>query len=273
MKLTIIFSIVACVMAFLAFCTTDLWIDVSFRPWVPTVFLFGVMIMISFLMHEGLRWHWKRKYDKKCKIIKERITTLKERITTLNDPYKHVFNLREEADRMVSGLPKDEVQLQNPKTKRYVKINRGEGTLEHKEDDGPFEDVPIKKKEKPILCVDFDGVIHSYKSGWQGPTKILDDPVQGAMHFLKDASEVFDVQIYSSRSKHPGGILAMQKYIEGWSEYFDIKLPELKYPTEKPPAFLTIDDRAWQFEGIFPVPRNLLNFKPWHERQYGRKSN
>jgi hypothetical protein len=31
---------------------------------------------------------------------------------------------------------------------------------------------------KPILCLDFDGVIHSYSSGWKGADVIPDPPVE-----------------------------------------------------------------------------------------------
>lgn len=48
---------------------------------------------------------------------------------------------------------------------------------------------------KPILCVDFDGVIHSYTSGWQGETIIADPPVKGALKWLWKATEFWDVQI------------------------------------------------------------------------------
>ena len=37
---------------------------------------------------------------------------------------------------------------------------------------------------KPILCLDFDGVIHSYTSGWKGARIILDPPVPGALDFI-----------------------------------------------------------------------------------------
>ena len=33
--------------------------------------------------------------------------------------------------------------------------------------------------KKPIVVLDFDGVIHSYKSGWKGADVIPDEPVPG----------------------------------------------------------------------------------------------
>ena len=37
----------------------------------------------------------------------------------------------------------------------------------------------------PILCLDFDGVIHSFKSGWKGAGKIPDPPVEGAIEWIR----------------------------------------------------------------------------------------
>jgi hypothetical protein len=127
---------------------------------------------------------------------------------------------------------------------------------------------------KPILCLDFDGVIHSYTSGWKGADVIPDPPVPGAAEFLRKAVEFFRVAIFSSRSGQPGGIDAMKAYLllrvagqgetakhPGWFE-------RIEWPTEKPAAFLTIDDRALCFNGDFEIydPQALLAFKPWHQQ-------
>ena len=41
---------------------------------------------------------------------------------------------------------------------------------------------------------------------------------------------------------------------------------QIKMARYKPPAFLTIDDRAIQFTGIFPDPKDLLDFVPWNKQ-------
>ena len=55
------------------------------------------------------------------------------------------------------------------------------------------------KKFKPILSLDFDGVLHWYRKGWKGADVIDDEPTPGAVEFVKNAQEHFKVVIYSSR--------------------------------------------------------------------------
>lgn len=121
---------------------------------------------------------------------------------------------------------------------------------------------------RPILLVDFDGVIHSYTSLWKGADVVADGPVPGAIRWLIDAADHFDVQIYSSRSKDPAGVDAMIQAIDAWAAAEGLEAPPLSFPAEKPPAFLTIDDRAIQFNGDWSTldPRELLAFKPWNKR-------
>jgi hypothetical protein len=125
---------------------------------------------------------------------------------------------------------------------------------------------------KPILCVDFDGVIHSYTSKWVDETTIPDPPTKGALQWLWKANEWFDVQIYSSRSKSEAGVSAMKAWMREWAtKEFGFSHPmtlvPFKFPNQKPPAFLTIDDRALVFEGEWEWnPADLLGFKPWNKR-------
>ena len=125
---------------------------------------------------------------------------------------------------------------------------------------------------KPILCLDFDGVIHSYSSGWKGADVIPDPPVDGAIPFIYIALGHFRVAIFSSRSHQPGGLEAMQRWLIRYeAQHPDAHLwhadwtAEIEWPTEKPPAFLTIDDRALTFTGEWPEIETLLAFKPWNK--------
>ena len=135
------------------------------------------------------------------------------------------------------------------------------------------------KKFTPIICVDFDGVIHSYTSGWQGVDVIPDQPVEGAIAWLEahlplpDALGVSGpyvgpvVQIYSSRSKSWRGRRAMTKWLvkNGMDSWY-IRDKLLKFPKKKPAAWLTIDDRAICFNGRFPTTEQMLSFKTWNKK-------
>ena len=133
---------------------------------------------------------------------------------------------------------------------------------------------------KPILCLDFDGVCHSYTSGWKGADDIPDLPVVGLFEFLHQAVNRFELHVFSSRSHHPNGISAMQ----GWFRWHHTKwkqennrpdAPELPliFPLEKPPASITLDDRALTFTGVWPNMQTLVEFQPWMKRQLDVFSN
>lgn len=128
------------------------------------------------------------------------------------------------------------------------------------------------------LCIDFDGVIHSYTSPWVDAMTIPDPPVPHAFGWLieldghreENGRPSFELCIYSSRSRHDIGIEAMKKWFtkQGLPERV---LNNLRFPTQKPAAYLTIDDRCFLFEGMFPSVRTLLNFKPWNKREREEK--
>ncbi len=122
-----------------------------------------------------------------------------------------------------------------------------------------------KAASKKTICVDFDGVIHSYDSGWQGHDKAVDPPVPGAIEWLQNAVDRFDIQIYSSRSQHEKGVDAMKDWLILHGLGADT-LAKIKFPTQKPAAFLTIDDRAICFDGAWPSFESIDNFKPWNKR-------
>lgn len=151
---------------------------------------------------------------------------------------------------------------------------------------------------KPILCLDFDGVIHSYSSGWKGASVIPDEPVPGALEFVVTALDKFRVNILSSRSHQWGGKRAMKRWLhlhltrleypngglpkwwedrimrsafaDPWPEEIhhaaNLVVKEIDWPWFKSPALATIDDRALTFTGTWPELDSIKNFKPWNKK-------
>ena len=126
---------------------------------------------------------------------------------------------------------------------------------------------------KPIISLDFDGVIHSYSSGWKGPRTIPDEPVKGALDFIQECLiEDWDVVIHSSRARYFGGISAMKTWLKRHSgnSWYDSPagngIENVRFVRWKPPALVTIDDRALTFRGRWPDLSDLKGFKPWNKK-------
>jgi hypothetical protein len=134
---------------------------------------------------------------------------------------------------------------------------------------------------KLIICVDFDGVVHDYMDGWRDGS-VYGNAVPGFFEWALSAKEHFDLVIYSSRSKTEDGILAMQQWmVEQWKIFIVSEAGRevnqsliwnlFKYANEKPPAWLTIDDRALCFNGNWSDPNfsveAMRSFKPWNKPQ------
>lgn len=130
-------------------------------------------------------------------------------------------------------------------------------------------------EHKPTICIDFDGVIHSYERGWQDGS-IYGTVVPGFFEWVERARSLFKLVIYSSRSKTDEGVTAMglwlheqrNKWIASGGQRDPVEPLIFEFAHEKPAAFLTIDDRAVRFEGrwdgIDLEPKVLRLFKPWN---------
>jgi|SRR5436853_2420674 len=127
---------------------------------------------------------------------------------------------------------------------------------------------------KKIVCIDYDGVIHSYERGWQNGV-IYGDVVPGFFEWCMEAQKHFQLVVYSSRSSTPVGLSAMilwiDKKFEDWNSKQVVKSKlHLTYAHEKPMAFVTIDDRAIQFKGDWNAPElstDAINtFKTWNAK-------
>jgi hypothetical protein len=116
-------------------------------------------------------------------------------------------------------------------------------------------------KTKKLLLFDFDGVIHSYKSGWCGIDNIPDPPVNGIREMLKELRKNYTIKIFSTRCLSPKGIKAMKDYLKK----YDIEVDGFTKTKEK--SFLTVDDRSINFNGdCEDVLEKITNFKVWNRK-------
>lgn len=140
------------------------------------------------------------------------------------------------------------------------------------------------KDRKLILALDFDGVIHDYKRGWQGG-QLYGHATPGFFDWYLHTAPKFEIIIHSSRFGDPNTgaeDLGQMEAVRGWMdrEYtawrngqpVDERLiPEhiqWQLSAAKPPAWLTIDDRCIRFDGDWNDEKlsvsGLFRFRPYN---------
>lgn len=117
------------------------------------------------------------------------------------------------------------------------------------------------KDYKPTVVFDFDGVIHSYKSGWKGPGITPDPVVPGIAEAIDELrAGGYRVIVVSTRCADPVGKAAVESYLTENHISVDGIM------AEKPPAMCYVDDRAICFNGnAWTLAGKVRGFKSWLE--------
>lgn len=116
---------------------------------------------------------------------------------------------------------------------------------------------------EPTIIFDFDGVIHSYTTGWHGANVASDQPVDGIKEAIQEIRQAgYKVVVVSSRCYQDEGIETIRDYLN----LHGIEVDDITH--EKPPAIVSIDDRALTFDGH---PETLLtkikSFRTWNGKE------
>jgi len=153
---------------------------------------------------------------------------------------------------------------------------------------------------KPTICLDFDGVIHSYEKGWHNG-QIYGTVVSGFFEWAETVKNDYTLVVYSSRSTNidqrrqmvtwlwyrylewsdKDNLIPVADEVQGDNDEIKSNIQEIRnlikvfdhlftFASEKPPAYLTIDDRCVCFTGDWNapelLPQALKDFKSWTER-------
>jgi hypothetical protein len=153
----------------------------------------------------------------------------------------------------------------------------------------------MTNSNKLKIVLDFDGVIHSYSSGWTSAANIPDPPVDGAIEWMADAQsrghklmiqsmrtadENYLVEIgvtgdgqpkYTLNRKRGLAIDAIKQWLIRWSGELGVTLDveKITFPFGKAFFDIYIDDRGYRAEGPCSLPdlKTLKNYsQPWFKK-------
>ncbi len=107
-------------------------------------------------------------------------------------------------------------------------------------------------ERRPTIAIDFDGVLHSYASGWTGEWP-EDPPNLGAAAFVESLiEEGYRVVVHTARANREEGIRMVAAWLREW------RFPPLEVTAMKPRALAYVDDRAVRHQDDFAETRQRL---------------
>lgn len=116
-------------------------------------------------------------------------------------------------------------------------------------EDGSLEGLSGPEAMQRALCIDFDGVLHAFRTGWQGHDVVADGPVPGAVRACWKLHEAgWKLYVLSSRMH--------LEPVQEWLDRHDF--PPMTLTRVKPIAMAYIDDRGVRFDGDWESVRKLF---------------
>jgi hypothetical protein len=120
-------------------------------------------------------------------------------------------------------------------------------------------------RHQPAVAIDFDGVIHAFVSRFTRGVDIPDEPVPGALDFIRAVDAAgYKVIIHTARANDTAAVVA----IRTWLTKHGLEAPlieKLKITSHKTSADVYIDDRGWRFEGVFPTVEAIRALRQWNK--------
>ena len=121
---------------------------------------------------------------------------------------------------------------------------------------------PGRRNYKKRVLFDFDGVIHSYVSGWKGAAVIPDPPVEGIRDVIQTLrADDYEIVVFTTRAETMAGSDAVLNYLKK----HDIEVDAIT--GFKLPAILCVDDRAICFDGnTLGLVDKIKAFQSWTKK-------
>jgi hypothetical protein len=117
---------------------------------------------------------------------------------------------------------------------------------------------------RPTICVDFDGVLYARTTPYEAARKTPNNPVKGAIKWLNQMAEQFDIVVFSCRAQRTYGKEAIVDWmIRHGVETDYLEAGFIKVQCDKVQAVLYIDDHGWRFDGHFPTAEQIKSLRTW----------
>ena len=100
------------------------------------------------------------------------------------------------------------------------------------------------------LAIDFDGVIHNFDKGYYDGT-CYGDPIPGSLKAVRELSKKYKIIIFTAKAKLNRPLVNGKtgtQLVEEWLDKHGILDCVVEITSEKPRAFLYIDDNGYRFE-------------------------